>query len=123
MTDIKTIILVGSAVGGIAAYLATQKGKSPILWFAVGFFGGLLGLGCLLYFSRPKRKIQQVPPPVQPACTKFWYYLDAENRQLGPLSLEGLRAASKEGKITDSTFVWNEDLENWKSWEDVRPLN
>jgi hypothetical protein len=115
---------MGIVMGSITAYYAKQKNKDPFIWFFVGFLFGMLGLLSLFIISnfQAKREAQNQPPPapkpVAPAVPqKFWYYLDQENRQFGPVSFDALNSAWKEGKITVNTFVWNEDLDGWKPFE------
>ncbi len=118
------ILFMGIVMGSITAYYAKQKNKDPFIWFFVGFLFGMLGLLSLFIISnfQAKREAQNQPPPapkpVAPAVPqKFWYYLDQENRQFGPVSFDALNSAWKEGKITVNTFVWNEDLDGWKPFE------
>jgi len=50
---------------------------------------------------------------------KIWYYLDAENMRFGPMSFYALHGAWQEGKVTRTTYVWNEDFEGWKLFGDL----
>jgi hypothetical protein len=45
---------------------------------------------------------------------KLWYYLDPSQNQLGPMSHHALTNAWKEGKVTPATYVWHEELPEWK---------
>lgn len=109
-------------MGGAAAYLAKQRKKDPFLWFFIGSFFGLLGVLYLYFFAKspkkdPETAVQTPPTPIKlapPASQKYWYYLNPENQQFGPMSYDALNQAWKEGKISVETYVWNEDLENWK---------
>jgi hypothetical protein len=53
-----------------------------------------------------------------------WYYLDADAEQLGPFTLGELGDNYKAEAITDTTFVWHEDIkdEAWASVADVEGL-
>lgn len=113
------LILFSALLTGIAAvYLAKQKNKDPFLWFFIGALFGLLGVIYLYFFVSPKQKPQTAlltPVAKAPVLSqKFWYYLDQENRQLGPMSYDALNQAWREGRVSATTYVWNEDLENWK---------
>lgn len=116
------------ALGAISAFLAKRQGKNPILWFFLGMFFGIFGL-LFLFFSnsssiqQSKRETKKqkdpntidITPKVEPeAKAKFWYYLDSENAQKGPISYNGLVQAYKEGEISSLSFVWNETLDDWK---------
>ena len=53
-----------------------------------------------------------------------WYYLNADAEQLGPFTLGELGDFYKSEAITDTTFVWHEDIkdEAWASVADVEGL-
>lgn len=118
--------LMGILFGGISAYVAKMRGKDPVVWFFVGMIFGIFGLLFLLVSSRsktgvkPKAKRKREPttiditPKIHPSYNeKFWYYLDPQNQQYGPMSFNGLLNAWKEGKVSQKTYVWNETLETW----------
>jgi len=126
--------------GGFSAYLARRQGKNPFLWFFLGMFFGLFGLVFLLFSPKPakaRRRAQRqkeepttidITPKVDPSHkNKFWYYLDPENRQNGPMSFDALVRDWKEGKVGPKTYVWNENLEEWEPWgdfiENPSPIN
>lgn len=44
---------------------------------------------------------------------KLWYYLDEERAQLGPMSFQALTQAVHQGLVTPSTYLWNEELDQW----------
>lgn len=115
------VILI--TVGAVASYLAKKRGRNPLLWFFLGMLFGIFGL-VFLIFSRPAKKPVQterdpstidITPNVEPnAKEKFWYYLDPDNTQRGPMSFDALSRALRQGEISAKTFVWNETLDNWK---------
>lgn len=117
LTFSPTMLLVAAVIGTISAYLAFKRGKNPYLWFAIGFFFGVLGIFAM-FFTAAKKK--SAPAPKQPTLRlegpidKFWYYLDPSNTQQGPMSKEALTSAWKAGKITPSTYIWHEELPEWK---------
>ncbi len=49
----------------------------------------------------------------------LWYYLDKEEKQFGPMSFHALQSAWDDDQIIGSTFVWNEEMENWKTLENL----
>ena len=105
-------------IGSLSAYMAHRRSKNPYLWFALGFFFGVLGIFAFFLASKPKT--QKPPAPLEPVfklngpVDKFWYYLDAENSQKGPMSKDALTAAFKSGHLNLNTYVWNEELASWK---------
>ena len=116
-------IAAASLIGTLAAYMARRRGKNPYLWFALGFFFGVLGIIAFFLGSKPKPKEPLAPPePVfalKGPIDKFWYYLDAESRQKGPMSKDALTAAFKAGHLNLNTYVWNEELPEWKLLKDL----
>jgi len=117
--------------GWISSRIAKKQGRNPAVWFALGVFLGLISL-ILLYFlpkraavkpetapiSAPKpEEISMLPPE------KLWYYLDKEKAQFGPMSFYALQEAWDDDKITASTYVWNEDMENWARLESLSDLH
>ena len=126
--DMSTELMIISALvmGGAAAYLAKQRKKDPFLWFCIGSFFGLLGVLYLYFFAKTPKAAPETPAPqpvpvrkVPLAPQKFWYYLDQENQQFGPMSYDALNKAWQDGKVSVETYVWNEDLENWKPFGDL----
>lgn len=117
------LLLVASFLIGIASgYYARRRGQNPLLWFAIGFFFGLLGvLVCFFLSGRKKKEAPEPKPAPQPyiegPTDRYWYFLDAERQQKGPMSLDALSRAWKEGEVAPTTYVWHEALDNWK------PLN
>lgn len=62
--------------------------------------------------------------PIEPLVTilgpkdKFWYYLDIGHQQQGPMSHDALISAWKKGVVNLNTFVWNEELTEWKPFQE-----
>ena len=116
------IFLISFTMGLLAAYIAKKKEKNPYGWFFCGFFFGLLGV-IFLYFLSPKKKEEKVvvaaPAPVDPFANTIWYYLDQDMNQTGPMSYPVLKKAWNDGVISNTTYIWNPDLEDWKQLEDI----
>ena len=55
------------------------------------------------------------------ALKKLWYFLDKENKTIGPISFQLFYQKWQEGRILASTHVWNETLSEWKLFKDVFP--
>jgi len=43
-----------------------------------------------------------------------WYYVDANGQQVGPVSVEELRAALQRGAATNASLAWRDGLANWQ---------
>ncbi len=140
-------------IGGISAYFANKQGRNPLIWFAVGCFLPsctlilLFILPIIGYFFKRKllktmgqSKNKPKPPqedgtvtidiPLFPdlqvskdATKKLWYFLDSENKTVGPMSFVAFYQKWKNGTILGKTFVWNESLNEWKQFQEVFPQN
>lgn len=116
---ISPLMLVSAfLMGGISAYLAYKRGKNPYLWFVLGFLFGIFGIFAIFFTSAPKKTLEQMPPQpilkIDGPSDKFWYYLDPAHQSQGPMSRDALTAAWKTGKINLSTYVWHEEMTEWK---------
>ncbi|MBN1914390.1 MAG: DUF4339 domain-containing protein [Parachlamydiales bacterium] len=119
-----TIILL--SLGFISAHIAQKRGKNPYFWFMIGFLFGLLGMVFLL-FSKKSKVFDEKPLPPETSLLAslpkvLWYYLDSQNKTLGPMSLQKLQEEWNLGKINPNTYVWTEDLETWKQLKDIANL-
>jgi hypothetical protein len=107
---------------------ARRLGKNPIIWLVLGALFGIFAFLALVFIGlrKPVKKTAPaaplVPTPValSPShAEKFWYYLNNNKEQFGPMSFQGLGKAWKEGAVSETTFVWNEEMENWQHFKDV----
>ncbi len=109
---------------------AKSKGKNPTYWFVAGALFGLFALLALFFVSRQRSSVKRVkvPPatPFEPRVPsqkeKFWYVLDEDKKQLGPMSFIALKGAWEKGSVKMATFVWNEEMEEWKPLQEVVQL-
>jgi hypothetical protein len=140
-------LLVAILIASITAYLAKRRGRSPMLWFFLGAFFGLFGLIALYLFPAKKdseaageesgkendegrREIEVVPTQVTVASTdaedqiptESWFYLDSEHQQFGPVTLSQLKALFEEKKISTSSYVWQEGMQEWKKLGELPQL-
>ncbi len=127
LTHPSIAILLPLIVGAFTARYAPKKGRDPFLWFFLGTLLGLLGL-LILYLlpsKLPKKQVSAstLPPPQPMIPQKFWYYLDEKNEQKGPISTSKLQEELKEGNLPNTTFVWNEEMEDWKKVTDLTNTN
>jgi hypothetical protein len=102
----------------VSAYIAYKRDKNPYFWFVIGAIFGVFGIFAVFFL--PKKKPEEPKAPVEPVfyidgpTDKFWYYLDAKDENQGPMSRDALSDAWKSGIINLSTYVWHEELDNWK---------
>jgi hypothetical protein len=111
--------LIGSFFAGLlSAYFAYKQGRNLYLWFCLGFLLGIFGVLFMFFMGKQKKKpVRKKITPVYSITgpkDKSWYYLDPEHKQSGPMSLDALTREWRQGKISESTYVWNEELTDWK---------
>ncbi len=122
--DVKTQVLFSFLAAFTSAYFAHKRGRNPYLWF---FLGGVFGIfGLMAIFFAPRNRPKPLPPiklEPQPYLVgpvdKFWYHLDPSHQQQGPMSYQAITKAWKEGKIKPSTYIWHEELVDWKPLEEI----
>jgi hypothetical protein len=111
---------IAALIAGLgSAYLAHKRGRNPLLWFAIGTLFGIFGVFALFFAPTQKKKPAAPVWVIDGPKDKFWYYVDPNRATQGPISHDALTLAWKEGKITPATFVWHEDLTDWKLLKDT----
>src|SRR5579872_2393296 len=118
--NLPAVFTLSLAIGTLSAYLAYRRGHNPYIWFFVGFIFGLLGVFAIFFAPLSKtrrqksaRQLNEPEPYIDGPIDRFWYYLNKERKQQGPMSHNALSQAWKKGEIAHSTLVWHEDLPNW----------
>ena len=109
----------------LCAYQARKRSRHAGFWFLIGFCFGFCGL-LVLYlvdpiknflmrrgFLKPKPVAQESVQPL-PSTHLLWHYLDSNRKAQGPVSFQALTSMWQSGQILDQTYVWNEELEDWK---------
>ncbi|MEM7174398.1 MAG: DUF4339 domain-containing protein [Chlamydiota bacterium] len=123
-------------VGSLCAYQANKRGRHPGAWFVVGILFGIFGLAILYLlpakklssrYRRSTRSEAAIPPlserlPAPSDPHQLWHYLDESTQTQGPMSSYALQDAWTKKKISPSTYVWNEKMENWKRICDLPDL-
>lgn len=121
-------IIMGSLFGMIAGYLAFQRKRNPYLWFFFGFVFGIIAIFALIFSPKKKKARRRGPaikrkePPLsvlEGPIDKFWFYLDPTHKQIGPVSHSAIAKALHLGQISKSTYVWHENLSEWKKLEEL----
>lgn len=122
-------LLVSFVLAQVCRHFAKKRGRNPTHWFIGGFFFGIFAV--VLLFLLPVRRVKTDAPqqPLEPQSLltilqpdhvgKLWYFIDEEKQQLGPMSFDALGKAWQEGKVREQTYVWNEAMENWQTFQDV----
>lgn len=129
-------------MGGITAYFAFQRGRDPFIWFVLGILLGVLALLVLFFLADLSAKAPgdtstsipqqqqtffgleapQDPPQElkeQAFLTKEWFCIDRTFRQLGPMDFETLKSLWIKSDIDENSFVWAEEMPEWKKIIDL----
>lgn len=116
------ILFSSLAVGSISAYIAWRRERNPYIWFVVGFIFGLLGVLAIFIIPHRKKVLVARPAPqpyIEGPLDRYWYYLDEERQQQGPMSHGALTQAWQNGNIGSGTFIWHEELSTWKPLQEL----
>lgn len=110
--------IMAGLFGLCSAYFAYRGGRNPYKWFFIGAIFGIYGLATLFVVPRMQKAIPQPKSPPLPVIDgpvdKLWYYVSPPQDSQGPMSHHALTSALRQGKISLSTYVWHEDLGDWK---------
>jgi len=120
------LILCWACLGLACSKIARRKNRNSSIWFFLGLSFGIIAL-IIVYFLKPIKIIakKNQNPLSQTSLSpvfkdnNYWYYLDNERKQIGPMSLKRLFDNYLMGKISDTTFVWNDTMETWKKLKEV----
>ncbi len=116
------LIVLWVCFGILSSKIARKKNRNIFYWFFLGLFFGLLGL-IIIYFLKPLKDMNQnvinQNQPLSLTDNNYWYYLDIDKNQIGPVSIKLLFDNYLEGKISDNTFVWNDTMQNWMKLKEV----
>lgn len=126
-------IIFGMIMGGITAFFAERRGRSPTIWFFVGFLAGIFGLLLLFILPQYSKEASKTVPPksdvtiapaVPPAASpvvgeKLWYYLDRQQIQCGPVPYSHIKALLDKQELTPATYVWSEGMPSWKTIKEL----
>jgi hypothetical protein len=116
------LIISWLITGIISAFIAYKKQKNIYLWFFIGFVLGIFGIVILLFlYKKPKSKEVKIEAPLEDEehDNFFWYYLDEENKTIGPMSHSVLKNNFNIGKINNNTYIWNDSMSSWVFFKDV----
>lgn len=127
MNSTLSVFCLSILFGFISAYLAHRRGKNPYFWFLIGFVFGIFGVMAFFLgsFYQNRAKVDaEIPPPlpqpyIEGPADRFWYYLDTTRQQQGPMSFDALTQAWKKGDVSTASFVWHEELTEWKPLQEL----
>lgn len=128
---------IALANGCLSAFFARRRGRNPVAWFLIGAFIGLIGLIILFFLPQLEKKpavsfsalAPQKPAPLEialeaPAISAIadWYFIDSDKKTIGPISQDLLEDKWKSGAINANTYVWNDQMSDWKKIQDMPSL-
>ncbi|MCI5052538.1 MAG: DUF4339 domain-containing protein [Simkaniaceae bacterium] len=118
------VLIAWCLLGSISSRIAKKRGLHPMTWFFVGFFFGIFGIAAALLWKAPEQEsTPETPDPLLLSLRrKHWYYLDHDKNQLGPVSFDNLKRAFRDERVTGSSYVWHEELEDWQRIEETEGL-
>jgi hypothetical protein len=103
---------------------------NPWFGFFVGSFFGVLGLTVI--YLIPQKKEAIVIAPKSPFSEKqniffnnpdfqrkLWHYIDQNKKVSEAVSLQKMKGEFLKGKITMDTYIWNEEMSNWKQVKEL----
>ncbi|VHO03873.1 DUF4339 domain-containing protein [Candidatus Rhabdochlamydia sp. T3358] len=111
--------------GWITAHFAQKKGLNPRNWYIAGVLFCALAFIMVLF---QRKETLKIPDPVhKPELVPIylsqreylWYYLNEAGQQFGPVNFQALTRAWENKKIQEESYLWNEDLEDWKRFKEV----
>jgi hypothetical protein len=120
--------------GASCSFLAYKNQKNSYFWFAIGLCFGIFGLIFLFFYilirNRQKSALKKQPVGKEKEelalvhslasySESMWYYVDAKNQQVGPISHNLLNQKIQNGTISISSLVWNEHLSEWKKLQEL----
>lgn len=128
-------------IGFCCSAIAKRQGRSPALWFFIGFLFGIFGFIILLllplftkftYNRQTNQRIiaakktistENVPcMPVEenPSIKQTpWFYLDNTHTSIGPISFTELLNLWRSQVVSTKSYVWQETM---SAWEKVQNL-
>lgn len=134
-------IVLWILLGWVTSYFAQQRGRDPLIWFLIGMLLGLIGLLLLFILppveeesgaqspseeaelsGEPKMVVEMLDEKSLPFQHLNWFYMDLDHKQIGPISFKQLKDTWMENKVGPGTFVWSEQMSNWKKIEELPDL-
>jgi len=134
MTSLYIWLFVQISFALISSFVAHKRSRNPYIWFCAGLFFSFLALMALLILppvdggkeddlelTEDLKEIQELETVEEPeeelpssVDNRLWYYLDENGKQVGPMTLQALINEWIDKKVKENTFVWNEEMSDWK---------
>ncbi len=128
-------IFICLALGFATAYFARERGRDPRIWLLIGLLFGIFGLILVFILPRVEAKSAdqdeieifpmsstQAEEEEEAAASPFlprgyksktWFYLSPDHQQVGPLSFLQLAEKWELRVLTEDSFVWCEEMDEW----------
>ncbi|MEX1013308.1 MAG: DUF4339 domain-containing protein [Waddliaceae bacterium] len=121
------LLLLLTSIAFLASYLASKKGRNPYAWFAIGFLLGILGVLLLLLLPSLNEEDQNDEDQddeeeVLEEGNVYWYYLDSDHEEQGPISETALKEKIQARELLSSDYVWKQGLKEWEMIENFPGL-
>lgn len=119
------LLLILLVILGIG--IAKRYQRNPFLWAILTLAFNCLPIFLLIWIEEKQKKKKSSPSPLRaprlsppPAeSLVFWYYLDEKNCQQGPVPWDRIKRLWDEGILKAHSYVWNENLVEWKKAEEI----
>lgn len=126
--------------GFVCMNVAKKRGRDPRAWYALGLFFSIFALAFLLLVPSKKmvlaaaqaneQKEQNTKDKEEELKNSFnntlearkWYYLDTNNKQIGPVDFTTIKEGKLKGLISSSTYLWSEGMLDWKKFDNLSYL-
>ncbi len=87
---------------------AKKKGLNPFFWLILGALFSFLPYFILFFI--PNRTQQK------------WFFLNQENQEEGPWSLEAIKEKFEKGELNKTAFIWSKESSDKKKVEEIEFL-
>lgn len=125
-------------IASFCAYLAYNRGRSPLIWFFLTYITGGLAFIFFVFFFLDEDKVQKGPfqkredqedssdtieVEVEEISNmgdeRIWWYLDRENQKHGPLAKKEVEDLLDQRIVNSETFLWKEGMKDWEKLKKV----
>ncbi len=94
------------------AYFAKKRGYSPFFAFFLSLLLSPLITVGVVYFGSKKK----VKPPKKISIEEgFWFYLDDQHEEKGPVSGYKVQELIEKKVLSKNSYLWKEGMEQWKT--------
>ena len=133
------LVLLWLVFGIITSNVASTKGRDPFIWFFLGILGGWIALLVVFLLPAVEERLEGTIPQdpisedpevgqvidvtstaeeMEPVAVEeedaTWFFLNEEHEQQGPVTESKLQELFDEGKLSETSYVWRDGMEEWK---------